>query len=185
MLGELFGWFSDFVYWAASWLPRPAQVDVTEGAVLFTRGQEPKVCKHGLVWWVPALQRLEQYSVLQDAYEFRPVFLVTKDGKAVAVGFSLLWSIEDILLACTTCDDFQSIVKEMGESLLPELVVGHTYEELLSSLRPEGRAWSFNRQLTSSAQALLKPYGLRVHSARINNVAPCRVVRVIQNDARV
>lgn len=180
---SLFGWFSELVRNLASWIPRPELIDVTRGAVIFTRARQPKVVGPGLVWHVPAVQRLEHYSTLADAYEFRPCTLTTKDGVCVALGFALVWSIEDILLACTTCDDFHRIIKEMGESILPELVIGHTWDELLASLGPEAVGWSFNRKLKSAAGSLLKTYGMRVHSARVNNVARCRVLRVIGNDA--
>lgn len=182
---SLLGWFSEFVHYMASWAPRPSLIDATEAAVLFTRGKPGHKVGPGLVWWVPAFQKLEQYSALQDAYEFRPCVLTTKDGVSVALGFALIWSIEDILLACTTCDSFAEIVREMGESILPEIVVGHTWDELLAALAnsDEHKGWSLNRQLKSASVGMLKPYGLRVHQCRINNIAKCRVVRVIQNGA--
>jgi regulator of protease activity HflC (stomatin/prohibitin superfamily) len=170
-----------FVEQITAWLPRPFLVNVTERGVRFRRGQDPTVVDPGLRCKVPISSTVEVVSLLRDTSEFPPVTLTTKDGITVALGIVIVWAIDDPLKAVTTTDDLVAMVGDVGESLLPEIVLAMTWEEVLAAAaNRNGREWSLNRRLAADAQRLLDEYGVRVISARVNSLARARVLRLIQ-----
>jgi regulator of protease activity HflC (stomatin/prohibitin superfamily) len=167
---------AQFFQYVTAWIPRPRHVVSVERHVRWRFGNEPTLIGPGLYAEVPLFERWEAYSVLWDANEFRPCVLVTADGREVAVGFVLIWRIAEPLTTATTIDDAEAMVGEVGESLLPDVISAHNWADLMGSTKKA------NQQLKTEANRLLREYGLEVKKARINNLARCRVHRVIQND---
>jgi hypothetical protein len=164
-----------------AWLPRPFLVNVTERGVRFRRGQEAKLVKPGLRAKVPLSSTVEVFSLLKDATRFEPTTLMTKGDKEVSIGWTCIWAVEDPILAATTTDDLTAMVEEVGESILPPVVMNYTVEELRDAVaNVNGREWSVNRRLTTEAQKVLTDYGVRVHQARVNFIARTRVFKLLQ-----
>lgn len=179
---ELLQLIAQFLEGITSWLPRPYLVNVTERVVRFRTGKAPRLVSPGFRWYTPLFSTIERYSLLKDAVEFQPVVLPTRDGKPVAVGFVIVWHIgpDDVVKAATTTDDLVAMIGEIGESLLPGLVLGYTFEELLERVRGGRNLRTVNDALAAEAQDLLEPYGVTVYSARVNFLAPARVFRLLQ-----
>lgn len=180
-LDAIFQVLGELVRLLLSWLPRPYLVNVTERAVLFRRGRPPILKGPGFRWHTPLFSTYEVYSVLKDAAEFDPVVLPTRDGKPVAIGFVIVWHIEpgDVVTAATTTDDLEAIIGELGESLLPPLVLGFGYDELLERVRGARGMTTINASLTVESQELLSEYGVTVDSARVNFLASVRVFKLL------
>ena len=167
---ELLQLLAQFLQGITSWLPRPYLVNVTERSVRFRRGTEAQLVEPGFHVNVPLFSTIENFSLLKDAVEFEPVVLPTKDGKTVAVGFVIVWHIKakDVVKAATTTDNLVAMIGEIGESLLPALILANTYEELLDRVRGGRNLKTVNQTLTEDAQSLLEEFGVTVDSARIN-----------------
>jgi len=181
---ELLQFFANLLQGFTSWFPRPYLVNVTERAVLFRRGQPPILKDPGFHWNTPLFSTYERYSLLRDPVKFPAATLPTKDGKAIAIGFVIVWHIEpeDVVKAATTADDLEAMIGEIGESLLPPLVLQHTFEELLERVQGSRGMKTVNATLTEDAQNLLEEYGVTIDSARVNFLAPTRVLRLLQGN---
>jgi len=125
----------------------------------------------------------ERISILKDATEFEPVVLPTEDGKTIAIGFVIVWHIrpDNVIRSVTTSDDITAMVGEVGESLLPPLVMQYSFSELQKRIRGGRNLITVNDSLTQSAQDMLEEYGVTVDRARINFLAPARVLKHINN----
>ncbi len=180
---QLFELLANLLQGLFAWLPRPYLVNVTERGVLFRRGQPPILKDPGFRWNTPLCSTYEVFSLLKAATEFPPVVLPTRDGKTISVGFVIVWHLnpEDVIKAATTTDDLEEMIGEIGESLLPPLVLAHTYAELCSRIRGDRGQDTVNSKLTVEAQALLEEFGITVDSARINTLAPARVFKLINS----
>jgi hypothetical protein len=130
---------------------------------------------------------------MRGANEFAPVVLPTNDNKTIAIGFVLVWHIEpnDVITAATTTDDLECMAGEVGESLLPPLVMANSWSELFARVSSTGprRLKTVNASLLEDAQKLLSPYGITVDTARVNFLAPTRVFNLlsasgVSNDPR-
>jgi regulator of protease activity HflC (stomatin/prohibitin superfamily) len=156
-------------------------VNVNERAVKFVRGKDPIFLEPGLHWWLPLTTTCEKFSVLKDATEFEPVVVPDRNGKPIAIGFAVIWHIaaEDTIKAATTTDDHTAMVGEIGESLLPPLVLRYSFDELRARIRGGGNMKTINDMLTEEARGLLSEYGITVDRCRINFVSPARVLKLI------
>lgn len=166
-----------------SWLPRPFLINVTQRGVRFRMGKPPILLEPGFHIKVPLVSTVEEFSLLKDATEFEPIVLPTKDGKPVAIGFVIIWHIdpENVIKAATTTDSLTAMVGEIGESLLPPLVMQYDWETLLARIRGGGNLKTIDEFLTADAQAMLEEYGVTVDRARINFLSPARVLKLISN----
>jgi len=184
---ELAALLSSFLQGLTAWLPRVVLVNVTQRAVRFRRGQEPVLLEPGFHWYLPLTTTVELTSILLDASEFKPTVLPTSDGKTVAIGFVIVWKIDpkNVIKAATTCDSPEGMIGEQGESLLPEIVAGHSNDELLARIRGDRGMKTINSKLTADASSLLGEYGLTVVSARVNFLAPTKVFRLLTDTPEV
>ncbi len=167
---ELLQLLAQFLQGITSWLPRPYLVNVTQRSVRFRRGTEAALVEPGFHVNVPLFSTIEDFSLLKDATEFEPVVLPTKDGKTVAIGFVIVWHIDEdnVVRAATSTDDLVGMIGEVGESLLPPLVLMHTYDEILDRVRGGRNLKTVNESLMEDAQDLLREFGVTVDTARIN-----------------
>jgi len=179
---ELLQFFTNILQGLTSWFPRIVLVNVTERGVKFVRGKDAKLLKPGLHWWLPLTTTVERYTILKDATEFEPVVLPDSKGKPIAIGFTMIWRIEpdNVVLAATTIDDHTAMVGEIGESLLPPLVLQYDFDGLLNRIRGGRNMKTINDMLTEEARTALVEYGITVDRCRINFVSPARVFKLIK-----
>jgi regulator of protease activity HflC (stomatin/prohibitin superfamily) len=151
-----------------AWLPRPVLVPRTDVLVRWTMGRPP-VALSGLCWTVPLFHYTEQFDQRMNAYNFEPQILWTKDGKEAAVGMVVLWHIADPLKLGETVFDAQAFVSKTAESVLPPLVGRFDLAELKQrAAGPTDSKWAFETLLERDLNAVFKPYGIAVESARLN-----------------
>jgi regulator of protease activity HflC (stomatin/prohibitin superfamily) len=165
---ELAALIAEFLKGITSWFPRPFLINVTERGVLFRRGCDPILLEPGFHWHTPLFSTYERFSVLRDATPFPAVCLPTKDDKHLAVGFVVVWHLkpEDVITAATTTGDLEAMVREVGESLLPAVVLSHSKHELAERIRGDNRKVTINSKLIRDAQDLLSPYGVTVEEKK-------------------
>ena len=178
---ELVQFITNLLQGLTSWLPRVLLVNVTERGVKFVRGKDPVLLTPGMYWYLPLTTTVGTYSVLRDATEFEPVVVPDKDGKPIAVGFAVIWHLapDDVIKAATTTDDLTAMVGEIGESLLPPIILQYTFNQLMDRIRGGRNMKTISDMLTEEATSLLSEYGITVDRCRINFVAPARVYKVI------
>jgi hypothetical protein len=162
---ELVQFITNLLQGLTSWLPRVLLVNVTERGVKFVRGKDPVLLTPGMYWYLPLTTTVGTYSILRDATEFEPVVVPDKDGKPIE--------------AATTTDDLTAMVGEIGESLLPPIILQYTFKQLMDRIRGGRNMKTISDMLTEEATSLLSEYGITVDRCRINFVAPARVYKVI------
>ena len=157
-----------FIEYLFVWFPRPIYTPRFEASVVWTGRREP-VLKQGLWAFVPLFQQTERVDLRDQATEFEPKVLWTKDGREAAVGMVVVWHVADALVCCKTVDSLGSLMSKLGESVLPELVGKFALEELKrKAAGGEGRGWGFDAHLRLALTQAFEPYGIAVRVARLN-----------------
>ena len=165
---NLFDLFARLLEHAFAWCPRPIYVPLPKMLVRWT-GERLPVARRGLCVWVPLFQEIEVIDLREQAAEFEPKVLWTKDGRDVGVGMVVVWQVEDAILTCTMVDDIDLFVVRVGESVLPELVGGFDMEELKrKAAGGSSHEWGFDTHLRQALRNKFKRYGLKIVSARLN-----------------
>ena len=180
-----FAWLDRILTFVGRFIPQPYIIKVTERTVLFRFGKRIILKGPGLHWHWPITSPIETMEVVEQAREFNPAVLTTKDCRTVAVGFTLLYEIEDLIVALTKTDSVLQTVGELGEAAIASVIASHTFDELLAEIGNQDKLHrgAFNKKLTRSVRRLVRKYGIKVKSCRIGNFAECYVVRLIQSTA--
>jgi len=157
-----------FVEYLFVWFPRPVYTPQYEASVVWTGRRDP-VVKTGLWAFVPLFQATERVDLRDQATEFEPKVLWTRDGREAAVGMVVVWNVADPLVCCRRVDALGTMVSKLGESVLPELVGKFDLAELKrKAAGGEGREWGFDAHLRLALTQALDTYGLAVSVARLN-----------------
>jgi len=168
-MADLFALLSRFIEYLFCWLPRPVYVSRIATAVRWTFGHAPRTFSGKIFWIVPLFQSYEELDLRADAVVFPPRVYWTKDGKEAAVGMVVVWRIGDAVRCAETVNGLNDMVRELGSTVLPELVGDFTLDELKrKAAGGEGRERGFNHHLTRKLGALLMPYGIAVDEAQLN-----------------
>ena len=166
---ELLARFLEYLF---CWFPRPVYVSKVEAAVRWTLGRPPVLFTGTVFLLVPLFQQYEMMDLRADAVVFPPRTYWTKDLKEATVGMVVVWRVSDPVLCATTVNGLNDMVKELGATVLPELVGDFTLDELKrKAAGGEGRERGFSFHLQRKLAALLAPYGLAVDAAQLNFTA--------------
>lgn len=166
-LGELFDWFGRLI-------PRWTIVPATHGAVKFVMGNKIVPLGPGIHWWWPAVTEMRPYPTCRQADTLPPQTITTRDGKVIAVGAMIIYSVSDIeaLLGHTYNPD--NTIQEIALTAMQDVLPALTWEELRSMPRGD-----LDVKLRQAAAKWLKPYGVKVIKMALIDLAPCRVIRLM------
>ena len=117
-------------------------------------------------------------NITDRAEEFVPTELVTKDGKSICIGYSMVYRVSNPVLADSKVDDYEQTMGELAETVLTPFVLAHTYREILHALADQTTEHSLNRMITMAITVILKPYGIKVRWARVRTAAPVIVLKL-------
>ena len=168
------GWIGDIIAYIGSFLPHYFVVSQFEEVVLLPYGK-PKLVKMGFHWYIPAWTPLLRMLIVAQTQDFKTGISMTNDLKPVAADFSMMFKVTDVTKAVMTCDNIVQTIGELGQSVISPVVAAHTLQELKDMLVSGG----LTKRLTKDANKLLKEWGVDVISCRVNNLAPARVIYLV------
>lgn len=166
-------WISEIARWVGRLIPNWIVVDATHGGVKFVKGAEVIPFGPGIVWYWPATTNLRTYPTARQAVDLRTQTLVTVDGKVIAVGGIVVYRVFDIAALLGRTYDSDQTVKDICAGVIHDVCSAFSMEDM--------REEPFLRELKRTMQKRLRSYGVRVVRATITDLAPCRVLKVIQS----
>ncbi len=172
-----FAWIGQIVAWFGAFVPRWEIIDTTEGGVKWVRGWKVKVLGPGIHWYWPATTKLALYPVARQAEDLRSQTLVTIDDKVIIVGGLIVYEVTDLepLLAHTYQPALT--VKDIALSAIHDVCCQLDW----ASLKAEQRSGKLDTKLRSEAKKLLEPYGVKVVKMMLTDLAPARVLKLLQS----
>ncbi len=154
--------------------PRLLLVQQTHRAVKFT-GSKAKELGPGLHIWWPLISEVEEIPVARQTVNLDIQVLVTKDGKTLAVGGVVVYSIKSAIDAIVRNYDHDETLSDVSMTAITEVVVNHTFDELMAALR----GGTLERELTKRARRRLKAFGFKVDRCALTDITPCRAIRLL------
>lgn len=190
-----FQWLSQIADWLGRWIPRWQIIDTTYGGVKFVGYLLPqtlrvkcggfpgdmKVLKlgPGIHWFWPATSTLNVYPIARQADDLRSQTFVTTDGRTVTVGGMLVYEVEDIEKLLAHTYQASQTVKDIALTAIHDVCCQMAWEELLLAQRKG----TLDTKLKAEAKKALEPYGVKVLKTMLTDLAPCRVLRLVQSTA--
>jgi regulator of protease activity HflC (stomatin/prohibitin superfamily) len=172
-----FAWLGQIFEWLGKWVPRWVILDVTEGAVKYVGGKKAKYCGPGIHWYWPVTTTWFSYPIVRQADRLQTQTIVTVDDKTIVVGGLIVYSVSDLLKLLTTTHDPAIAVKDLALTAIHDVCCWMTWEEL----KVEQRKGTLDTKLKNATQRALDDYGVKVIKVMLTDLAPARVLKLMQS----
>lgn len=171
------GWIGQLVEWLGKLFPRWSIVRTTHRMIKFIGGKKIIVLGPGVHFWWPARTEIEMVPVARQADDLRSQTLVTADDKTTVVGGILIHEIFDVEKFVTLSYDGLATIKDITLTAIHDVVCQMSWEEL----KAEQRKGTLDTKLKNAAKKALEEYGVRVIKVMLTDLAPARVIKLIQS----
>lgn len=152
-------------------------IDITQGGVKMRRGNEISVHGPGPVWYWPTYTVLKVVTTVRDTLDLNGQTFTTKDGKIVLASGMVMFSITDVEKLLTTSPDYISTISDVCMNCIHDVLIKYEWEQLRAGIL-DG---SVGKELRKAAQEELKPFGVKVLSLGLKDLAPVRVFKIVQD----
>jgi regulator of protease activity HflC (stomatin/prohibitin superfamily) len=170
-------WIGQIASWIGNFIPRWVILDTTEGAVKYVRGHKAIALGPGIHWYWPVVTSLTHYPTAFQADRLQTQTLVTTDDKVIIVGAMVSYSVTDILPLVAGTHSAQTTVKNLAMTAVHDVCCRMSWEEL----KGEQRKGTLDTKLRNMAQRMLTKYGVHVEQLTLIDLAPARVLKLMQS----
>lgn len=179
-----FAWIGAIAERIGMFVPRLYILDSIHGAVKFVsfrlrwwRGY-PEIIALGPgahVWW-PLSSTFSVFPIARQANDLRPQTIVTKDNKTVTVGGMIVFEVADVEKILAHTFDPDDTIRDIALTALHDVCIQYSLPDLMEA----SRKGTLDTAMRNEAKKLLEPYGIRVLKVALTDLAPCRVIRLVQ-----
>jgi regulator of protease activity HflC (stomatin/prohibitin superfamily) len=145
--------------------------------VKFKHGNQPVRCSPGIHWYWPWTTTFESYPTARQADRLQAQTIVTTDDRVIAVSGVVVYRVDDVMPLLTENYQASTTIKDICLTAVHEVVCKMTWEEL----KTEQRKGTLDTKLKNAAKDALFEYGVRVIKLMLIDLAPCRVLKLIQS----
>jgi len=173
-----FEWLDGLMEKVFSVFPRVHIVTSTESGVAYWFGR-PRLIKSETIYVsFPLVCHVDIRTSCKQCIDCTTQAVITKDGRSVAIGVVVQYRVVDPLRAFRDFDDMDTYIPPLAMSVAAESVRGHTRDEIQGGI-------DLADGLTKSLRSKLRNSGVDVINVFVNEVVPCRVIRLIGNPSYV
>jgi regulator of protease activity HflC (stomatin/prohibitin superfamily) len=120
------------------------------------------------------------YPIARQAVDLRTQTFVTSDDKSVAVGGLIVYEIKDIAAILAHTFDPEETIRDITASAIHDVCCQKSWEDL----KQGQRSGSLDRELRREVAKGLDSYGVKVLKTTLTDLAPCRVLKLIQSTSK-
>ena len=170
-----FSFLNDIVQAILKFIPRPVIVRLTHGGIKWRFGRYAKEMKPGLWWCWPLTTDWELIVVARQTHHLPTQSLVTKDGKQVAVGALVVFSVRDVLRAIGKQNwDVDTCVNDISMAAIVGEITHWDYSYLQDNI-----SGVVAHELTQACRKQLRQFGVYVHRVRLTEFAPTKTLKIL------
>ncbi len=170
-----FSFLNDIIQAILKFVPRPVIVRLTHSGVKWRFGLWAKEMKPGWHWIWPLTTDWEVIVTARQTHHLPTQSLLTSDGKQVAVGALIVYSIRNIMQAIGERNwDVDSTVNDITMAVVVDEITKLTYEDLC-----HGISSRVAQELTHACRKQLRQFGLYIHRVRLTEIAPVRTLKIL------
>lgn len=175
-----FAWISELVGWFGQVFPRWIILDTTQGAIKFVRGWKVVTLSPGWhVYW-PLTTKLSTYPTARQADDLRTQTIVTTDDKTIAVGGLIVYEVDDVEKILAHTFQPEQTIKDIALSAIHDVCCRLSWDEI----KEQQRSGAIDKKLRAEVKKSLDGYGVRVLKTMLTDLAPCRVIKVLQTTSQ-
>lgn len=170
MLDSALGWIGQIAEFVGSLFPRLLIVQASHRAVKYVRGATVVALQPGLHWYWPLVTTVETCAVVRQVLNMPTQLLETADGVPVAVGGIVEYEITDPVRFLAECENGYESISSVATGAIRRVVTSLEYDDRDGS--------SMDARLTKAVRRDLRGYGVRVHRARLSDMAKVRPIHL-------
>ena len=174
-----FEWIGQIIAWFGMFVPRWIVLDATMGGVKFVRGARAVALAPGIHWYWPVLTTLQTYPIARQTDNLPSQILVTTDDKTIVISAMIVYQVEDIEMLLAHTYSAEKTIQDIGLSAIRRVCCRMTWAEL----KAEDQKGTLDTKLKNAASSGLEDYGVLVLKTMLTDLAPCRVMRLVQSTA--
>lgn len=172
-----FAWIGQIVEWFGQFVPRVEIIDTNHGAVKFVRGSKVVPLGPGVHIYWPLVTTFHVYPISRQASDLRSQAVLTTDNKILMVGGLLEYEINDLEKILAHTWDPEQTIKAVALGAIHDVLTKMSYIDI----RTAQEFGTLGPKLRRRVRRELKPYGVHVLKARLTDLAPGRVYKLIQS----
>jgi regulator of protease activity HflC (stomatin/prohibitin superfamily) len=173
-----FEWISQLVDWVSRFFPRYVILDTTLGAVKFKGGKNPVALGPGVHWYWPFRTVLKEVPTARQCDDLRTQTIVTKDGRIVTVGGMIISEVFDVIKLAANCYDGPLTIQDITLTVIHDVCCNLDWAKLLE----KQQKGTLDTELRNAARKQLEEYGVRPIKVMLTDLAPARVLRLVQSN---
>ena len=168
-------WVGHIADWLGQWIPRWTIVNTNQGAVKFVKGHTAIACGPGIHWWWPVTTNFITYPTARQTANLKSQTVMTSDDRTIAVGGMIVYEVSDITAILAHTFDPDETIKDIALSSIHDACCQLSWHEL----REQQRNGALDRKLKAEARKDLDRYGIKVLKMTLTDLAPCRVLKLV------
>jgi regulator of protease activity HflC (stomatin/prohibitin superfamily) len=173
-------WIGQLAEWIGRFFPRLAIIRITYKGVKFVHGKKLVIVEPGLTIYWPLVTDYLEYPSVRQGEALREQTLITTDDRSIVVGGMLIHEVVDMAKLVGETYSPQETVKDLALTSVHDVCCKMSLEEL-----KEGqRRGTLDTKLKNEAQKALDPYGVRVVKLMLTDLSPCKVLRLVNTNAK-
>lgn len=173
-------WISELAQWFGKFIPRWEILNTTMGAVKFVRGNRVVALGPGIHWYWPVMTDFQVYPTARQADALQSQTIVTSDDKTIVVSGMIVYEVSDIAKLVAFTYDPQNTIRDIALSAIHDVCARMSWEEI----KQGQRKGTLDTRLKNETRKALEPYGVNVLKTMLTDLAPGRVLKIIQSTGK-
>lgn len=171
MTGAL-AWLNELMTWCAAWVPRLVIVLKSERGIRYRLGADVSILKPGVGCYWPIVTQVQKVNVMRQTLNLSTQTITTADGEAIIVSGIVVYTIADVVLYLVENENAASGMDEVTCAAVRDVLLGRTFAEIQAA----SMANALDADLRKAARKRLGPFGVKVESCRLTDLARTRVL---------
>ncbi len=172
-----FEWLGNLFETIIKFVPHLKIIKVTQGGVKMRRGNEITVMTPGLWWYWPIITTIDVITTVRDTVDLNGQTFTTKDQKSVLASGMVMFAISDVEKVLTSAPDYINTIGDICMNVIHDTFIQYEWEQLRAGIQ-DG---SIGKELKRNANEELKPFGIKVLSLGLKDLAPVGVLKIVQD----
>jgi hypothetical protein len=177
MMESALSWIGDLARWIGQFFPRVCNVRATHHAVKFKHGRVEQAGPGMRCYW-PLTTDFVEYPVVRQAVILREQTVVTTDDKTVVIGGMIVYEVSDLQKLCSTCYYPDQTIKDLTLTSVHDVVCKLSWP----ALKEKSQKGTLDTALKNEVRYALEEYGVKVVKVMLTDLAPARVLRIVQTE---
>lgn len=175
-MSEALAWVGQIADWIGKFIPRWVVIDTTMAGVKFVRGSKVVVCLPGIHWFWPATTILVIHPTARQTANLKSQTITLRDEKVVIVGGLCVYEIKDVEAIVARTYDPDDAIKDISLSAIHDVCCQLSWAEITE----QQRTGELDKKLKIEARKELERYGVKVLKMTLTDLAPARVLKIVQ-----